>query len=164
MKTILVPTDFSAYSDVAVDYAVELAMRLDATVYLLHIVHIPVIGTGEMGNVHASALTQVAHRDAQISLEALATKLRDRVEVAAVRIETGDAREVIDRVAEQIDADLIVMGTHGRRGFSRWFLGSVAESVVRTAPCPVLTIHRDYRPRSSSRTAVSSSTFTGFVR
>jgi nucleotide-binding universal stress UspA family protein len=57
-----------------------------------------------------------------------------------VRVEVGDAREVIDNVAEKIGADLIAMGTHGRRGVKRMLLGSVAESVVRSAPCPVLTI------------------------
>lgn len=164
MTTILVPTDFSTYGDAAIAYAVTLARQLDATLYLLHVVTIPVAGIGELGVANAAAFAQTAQRDAQASLEAIATKLRDRVEVAPVRVEAGDARAVIDLVAQQVDADMIVMGTHGRRGLSRWFLGSVAESVVRTAPCPVVTVHHDFRPRSSSRTPVSSSTFTGFVK
>ena len=57
-------------------------------------------------------------------------------------LRTGDARDVIIRACEEINADLIVMGTHGRRGVSRALLGSVAESIVRTAPCPVLTIRK----------------------
>jgi nucleotide-binding universal stress UspA family protein len=166
MQQILVPTDFSAYGDAAVEYAAKLARSLDATVHLLHVVTIPVLSAGEISAVNASAFAQTAHRNAQVSLEALATGLRDRIEVAPVRVEIGDAREIIDLVAEQIGADMIVMGTHGRRGLSRWFMGSIAESVVRTAPCPVVTVHQDarYRARSSSSTAISSSTFTGFVR
>jgi nucleotide-binding universal stress UspA family protein len=166
MNKLLVPTDFSEYGDAAVEYAVKLARSLDATVHLLHVVTVPVSGVGEMGVVNTSAYAQIAHRDAQASLELIATRLRDRVELAPVRVESGDAREIIDLVAEQIGADMIVMGTHGRRGLSRWFMGSVAESVVRTAPCPVVTVHRDagYRDRSSSSTAISSSTLTGLVR
>lgn len=142
LKTILVPTDFSAYGDAAVDYAVRLAQPLDATVHLLHVVTMPVPGVGELGIINATAIAQLAARDAQTSLETLADRLRDRVTLGPVRVETGDPRESIDRVAEQIGADMIVMGTHGRRGLSRWFLGSLAESVVRTASCPVLTVHR----------------------
>jgi len=164
MTNILVPTDFSEHGDAAVEYAVNLARRLDATLHLLHVVTIPVAGVGDIGLVNATAFAQSAQRDAQASLEAIATRLRDHVEVAPVRVEAGDARSVINLVAQQIYADMIVMGTHGRRGLSRWFLGSIAESVVRTAPCPVLTVHHDCRARSSSSTAVSSSTLTGLVR
>jgi nucleotide-binding universal stress UspA family protein len=57
-------------------------------------------------------------------------------------LRTGDARDLIVRACEEVGADLIVMGTHGRRGVSRALLGSVAESVVRIAPCPVLTIRK----------------------
>jgi nucleotide-binding universal stress UspA family protein len=56
------------------------------------------------------------------------------------RLEEGDPVEAILRVAEEIGADLIVMGTHGRTGLSRLFMGSVAEQVLRRAPCPVLTL------------------------
>jgi nucleotide-binding universal stress UspA family protein len=164
MTNILVPTDFSAYGDAAVEYAVNLARRLDATLHLLHVVSIPRAGIGDLGVVNAIAFAQTAQRHAQVSLEAIATRLRDHVNVAPLRVETGDPRAVIDLVAQQIEAEMIVMGTHGRRGLSRWFLGSIAESVVRTAPCPVLTVHHDCRASSSSSTAVSSSTLTGLVR
>jgi len=141
-KNILVPTDFSEYGDAAVDYAVQLAKQLDATLHLLHVVTFPVFGVPELGLAHANAIAQTAMVDAQHALDALANRLRDQVTIAPVRLEMGDAREIIDRVAAEVGADMIVMGTHGRRGFSRWFLGSIAESVVRTAPCPVLTVHR----------------------
>lgn len=141
-KNILVPTDFSEYGDAAVDYAVQLAKQLDATIHLLHVVTFPVYGVPELGLAHANAVAQSAMIESQRALEGLAARLREQVTVAPVRLEAGDAREIIDRVADEVGADMIVMGTHGRRGFSRWFLGSIAESVVRTAPCPVLTVHR----------------------
>jgi nucleotide-binding universal stress UspA family protein len=141
-KTILVPTDFTPYGDAAVEYAAELATQLGATLHLLHVVSIPTFGIPELGLAHANTIIQQSVLEAQTELDQAAARLRDRVEVAPVRIEVGDAREVIDRIAAQIGADMIVLGTHGRRGFSRFFLGSVAESVVRTAPCPVVTVHQ----------------------
>jgi nucleotide-binding universal stress UspA family protein len=55
-------------------------------------------------------------------------------------LKTGDARDLINQTAAEVGADLIVMGTHGRRGVRRALLGSIAETVVRSAPCPVLTV------------------------
>jgi nucleotide-binding universal stress UspA family protein len=140
-KTILVPTDFTEFGDAAVAYAAELASKLGATLHLLHVVTFPAFGVPELGLAHANAIVQQSILEAQDALDKAAEGLRDRVDLAPVRIEVGNAREAIDRVAAQINADMIVLGTHGRRGFSRFFLGSVAESVVRTAPCPVLTVH-----------------------
>jgi nucleotide-binding universal stress UspA family protein len=142
-QRILVPTDFSEYGETAVEYAVQLATRLDATVQLLHVVTFPTYGVPELGVARANALVEEAVASGKRKLDDLAARLRGRIELAPVRVEIGDARETIDRIAAESDADLIVMGTHGRRGVSRWFLGSVAETVVRTAPCPVLTVHRE---------------------
>lgn len=140
-KTILVPTDFTEFGDAAVAYAADLATKLGATLHLLHVVTFPAFGVPELGLAHANAIVQQSILEAQNALDKAAELLRDRVDLAPVRIEVGNAREAIDRVAAEIGADMIVLGTHGRRGFSRFFLGSVAESVVRTAPCPVLTVH-----------------------
>lgn len=139
-KTILVPTDFSEYADQALAYAATLAAQLDAKIHLVHAITIPLNGVREMA--YGSALIESATTEAQAALDELATRYRDRVSMGPVRVEVGDAREVIDRVAETIGADLIAMGTHGRRGVKRVLLGSVAESVVRSAPCPVLTIRQ----------------------
>lgn len=65
----------------------------------------------------------------------------DLSEEATRALETGDATSAITSTAEKLGCDLIVMGTHGRTGVSRFLLGSIAEMVVRKAPCPVLTIH-----------------------
>jgi universal stress protein A len=139
-KTILVATDFSEHADQALQYAADLAMVMDATIHLVHVIGIPPMGIPEMGVAYSSVMMETTTKHAQAALDTRAARYRDRVSIAPARLEVGDARDVIDSVAEQIGADLIVMGTHGRRGLRRVVLGSVAESVVRSAPCPVLTI------------------------
>lgn len=145
-RTILVATDFSECAEEALAYAVGLAAPLDATVHLLHAVTIPTLGIPEMGMAYATMSIERVTQDAQDALDKLAAKYRGAASLAPPRLEVGDARDVIDRVAETIGADLIVMGTHGRRGVKRVLLGSIAEAVVRTAPCPVLTV----RPRQAT--------------
>jgi nucleotide-binding universal stress UspA family protein len=144
-RTILVATDFSEQADHALEYAAELGRQLDATIHLVHSIIVPVLGVPEMGVAYGSMMIELQTKKAQNALDACAARYRDRVSLAPTRLEIGDAREVIDRVAVEIGADLIVMGTHGRRGVRRMLLGSVAESVVRSAPCPVLTV-RPKRP------------------
>lgn len=139
-RTILVPTDFSEQADQALAYAVNLAAQLDATIHLVHAITVPAAGIPELGVAYSSLMMESTAKEAQKELDARATLYRDRVALGPGRVEVGDARDVIDQVAETIDADLIVMGTHGRRGLRRMLLGSVAETVVRSAPCPVLTV------------------------
>ncbi len=139
-RTILVATDFSEHADHALEYAVELAAHLDATIHLVHAITMPPTGIPELNLVNSVTMIEALTKEGQAALDARVDRCRDRVTFGPARLELGDAREVIDRVAEQVSADLIVMGTHGRRGIRRALLGSVAESVVRSAPCPVLTI------------------------
>jgi nucleotide-binding universal stress UspA family protein len=137
-RTIVVPTDFSEYADHALDYAVELAVRFDATVHLIHAISFPTTGVHEIA-YSAMAIASLT-KAAQVALDARKARYRERIEMASARCEIGDVRDVIDRAAATLGADLIVMGTHGRRGIRRLLIGSVAESVVRSAPCPVLTV------------------------
>jgi universal stress protein A len=146
-RTILVATDFSDSADAALAYAAELGAKLDASLHLVHAIGVPAMGVPEMGVAYAAMSIESLTKAAQASMDELVARYRDRIPLAPTRLEVGDARDVIDNVAEQIGADLIVMGTHGRRGIRRMFIGSVAESVVRSAPCPVLTI----RPKKESK-------------
>jgi universal stress protein A len=139
-RIILVATDFSESADAALAYAVELGAHLDAKLHLVHAITIPPLGVFEMGVAYASINIEAVTKAAQESMDERVARYRDRVSLAPTRLEVGDPRDVIDNVAELIDADLVVMGTHGRRGIRRVLLGSVAESVVRSARCPVLTI------------------------
>jgi nucleotide-binding universal stress UspA family protein len=141
----LVATDFSEHADHALEYAAELGARFGATIHLMHAVSIAPGGMPEIGVAYSAVMIESLTKEGQNALDARAARYRDRVELGPTRLEIGDARDAIDRTAEEIGADLIVMGTHGRRGIRRMLLGSVAESVVRSAPCPVLTI-RPKRP------------------
>jgi universal stress protein A len=139
-RNLLVPTDFSRPSNHAVEYAVELAARLDATIHLLHAVHFPPLGVPELGLAYAATMTETMVKDAQRTLDEIADRHRGKVKMAPVRIEVGDPRDVVEKVANAIHADMIIIGTHGRRGLRRFLLGSVAEAVLRAAPCPVLSV------------------------
>jgi nucleotide-binding universal stress UspA family protein len=139
-KNILVPVDFSECSEHALDYAVALAAKLDAKVHLLNAIGIPAFGVPELGVALTASVIDDLVKGNQSALDKLADPRRKLASIGEVMLRTGDARDVILKAAEEVHADLIVMGTHGRRGVSRALLGSVAENVVRTAPCPVLAI------------------------
>jgi len=137
---ILVPTDFSAQAEQALDYACQLAGKLGATVHLLSVIGLPAMGVPELGAAMAASVIDDMVKDNQRGLDALADARRATTKIGQVLLRTGDARDIIPSVAEEIGADLIVIGTHGRRGLSRALLGSVAEYVVRTSHVPVLTV------------------------
>ena len=139
-KNILVPTDLSEGAEEALDYACELARQFGATVHLLHVIGIPTLGVPELGVALTSSVIDSMVRDNQEALETLVDHKRGSAVFGPPLLRTGDARDLINQTAKELNADLIVMGTHGRRGVSRALLGSVTETVVRTAPCPVLTV------------------------
>lgn len=143
---ILVPTDFGPASEAALACAREMATRFDASLHLLHVVE-DAMATGVWTpEVYVGASAEVRDRlmrDAEQRLtEAIPAAERDRFRSAA-EVRVGGAAETIVEFAREKAIDLIVMGTHGRRGLAHMFLGSVAERLVRTAPCPVLTVRAD---------------------
>lgn len=134
---VLVPTDFSDHAASALDYAVALAHKLDATVYVLNAMSLqfaeyPISITSDVIDSIMRSNTQ--------EVEKLITERKGRCSFGASIYEVGDARLVIAQAALKLDAELIVMGSHGRSGLKRMLLGSVAESVVRAATCPVLLV------------------------
>ena len=147
IKRILVPTDFSEPADGALTYALDLASKLGATVSLVHVFEDP-------AGIHSGAYVPMP---AEMRGEILADLRRRMAEVAATRghaelnprVLIGPAAQSIVEAARDSQADLIVMGTHGRHGMAHLLLGSVAERVVRTATCPVLTVRP---PKTSSAT------------
>lgn len=139
-KNILVPTDLSEGAEEALDYACELAQMFGAKIHLVNVIGIPTLGVPELGVALTSTVIDQIISDNQAALERLAEAKRCRASIGEVILRTGDARDVINQAAKDLQCDLIVMGTHGRRGVSRALLGSVTETVVRTAPCPVLTV------------------------
>ncbi len=137
---ILVPTDFSDTSLHALDYAVSLAAKLDARIHLIHAIGTPTFGIPELGLAWATVNMPEAVRLSQTKLDALVAAHKSLAQFGESTIATGDVRDDILEAAERVHADMIVIGTHGRRGVSRALLGSTAESIVRTATCPVLTV------------------------
>jgi nucleotide-binding universal stress UspA family protein len=140
LRRILVGTDFSPTSDSALDWAIELAARVDASVTLLHAYEIPVMGFPDATVI---ATPEVASRITGAATAALEQTV-DRKRGMGVPIDgvlrEGAAWEEINRVADEIGADLVAIGTHGRRGLARALLGSVAERVIRTSTHPVVTV------------------------
>jgi len=142
IRRMLVGTDFSDCSQRALDYAVRLSADLGAKLYLVHAIE-PVYFAGAFYGPDASVpmLTEEQRRYAKEAMVDLRDSLRRRnVAVADVIIATGPPHQMIVEEAETKKVDLIVVGTHGRGGVAHLLLGSVAEKVVRSAKCPVLTI------------------------
>lgn len=159
MKNVLVPVDFSSYSSEAVRQAAEVCRRFDAQLHLVHVVEevIPPVTEFGMGYpAYAESVTEMKER----ACKELANWPRcvDPFEGAVTRhILVGSAFESILELAKELPADLIVMGTHGRTGFQHFILGSVAEQVVRRAPCGVLVVRPGQRAVSCEPTAATSS-------
>lgn len=144
-RRILVATDFSEGSKQALSLAGTLADRLDATLTLVHVLDINSTSTTILTPHHASGnlqseLLQEAGESLRSFLEANRDVLDPRVLEAPVLLQIGDASAELVKAAHETAADLLVLGRHGYSGFRRLLMGSVAESVVRTSPCPVLTI------------------------
>lgn len=140
-KHVLVPVDFGDSSRAALDVAIDLAKRYGASLTLVHCCEIPAYGYNPLGPPVIDLLTPV--QDAGRSLlEETLVELRPRFPGADAVLVTGLPADEILAAASERRADLIVMGTHGRRGLGHVFMGSVAERVVRTSPVPVLTVRR----------------------
>ena len=137
---ILVATDFGETAELALDYAVLLAAKLDAKVHVVHAISTPELGLPELGVAVASTMERLV-REGRASLDQLIKRQHGRARFGEAFVRTGDARDVVLQASHELAIDLIVMGTHGRQGLSRALLGSVAESVVRSARCPVLTVN-----------------------
>ena len=143
LKKILVPVDFSEFSDYAVDNALFLAEKFDAEVTLLHAVVLHVEEFSEQG-IFEGYEELVKKKEKRIF-----RRLNEKNESAAERGVTVNSRVVrgfsaAESILEFINEnhyDLVVMGTHGRRGIKKWVFGSVAERIVRLSPIPVMTVH-----------------------
>jgi universal stress protein A len=137
---ILVPTDFSADADDAFEYALELARKFDASVHLLHVVEDPLAAgmwSSEIYTAELAGLQVNLVRDAEARLR---RSVPENAGSVFTEVRTGNAAKAILEAARDGNVDLMVMGTRGRTGIAHVVMGSVAERVVRLAPCPVLTL------------------------
>ncbi len=142
IQHILVPIDFSPCSEAAFDFAVDLARRLGARLTLLHVIHVMPLGVaGGEATLPYAYLAEI-EQDAQQALTGYQERAREAGVSAETRVVHGIPPQSIVEIAQDAHADLIVMGTHGRTGLQHILLGSVAERVLRQAPCPVLTVRQ----------------------
>lgn len=139
VRTILVPTDFSAPAERALRYAEQLATRYQAGLVLLHAFDVDEYVAGVVGPLSDFQARMLEEQEAQ--LEALAAASRARGHRVETRVPLGRPARQITHAAEECHAGLIVLSTHGRTGWRRLLMGSVSEAVIRHAPCPVLSVH-----------------------
>jgi nucleotide-binding universal stress UspA family protein len=141
IRRILAPTDLSELSKQGLKNALQLAEVFGAKLLLLHVVEPPPYPVeGILPSHFGATLLDDIERQASHELAKVLPKAQiSQIEVAR-RVVSGIPYRKIVEVAEEEKTDLIVMTTHGRTGFSHLVMGSVAEKIVRTAPCPVLTI------------------------
>ena len=139
----LIAVDFSRCSDAALDYARTLSDAYGGSLHLLHIVDQPLKEQWACYSPGAAFLDIVEKqgREARDRMRRLMLADERTKRHATVSAVWGDPATEILKYARDHEIDLIVCGTHGRSGFNRFALGSVAEEVVRKAPCPVLTVH-----------------------
>jgi nucleotide-binding universal stress UspA family protein len=135
LQHILVPLDFCPHAEWALDAATTFAKPCQSRLTLLHVLHIPA-----MSDIHAAAYVAAIEMDAHEGLVSYQKRMQDAGLRVAIRIVRGvPYREIVD-IARDMQADLIIMGTHGRTGIPHLLLGSVAERVVRVAPCAVMVV------------------------
>ncbi len=145
VRRILVPVDYSDGSRAALEYAMGLAEMCGAGIDVLHVMEIPPqVGRDvqvrlESGEVRR--LSEMMEAQARDEADAFLKRFRDRGTVqVGMRLEEGTPHKRIVEVAAKDGYDLIVMNTHGLSGFQRFVIGSVAEKVMRNAPCPILIV------------------------
>jgi nucleotide-binding universal stress UspA family protein len=170
ISNVLVATDFSTGADVALEYGRAFARTFGARLHVMHVVEdvtMQLVMIGASGPLAPIEIQRDLEAAARTKLEA-SVREDDRRELRAVPVvRTGsNAAQAIVSYAGHADIDLIILGTHGRGGVAHLLLGSVAERVVRTAPCPVLTVRDPEREflkpdalqRTESEPAPSGST------
>ena len=141
IQRILLPTDFSTYSAAATKYACELAMRFDSELHILHTLEHHLSSTPTFGfGLDLPTFISESKAAAEKKLAGIVDSGWSAGRTVIKAVSEGSPRVEIVRYAREANIDLIVLSTHGRSGLSHVMLGSVAESVVRTAPCPVLTV------------------------
>lgn len=136
---ILVPTDGSPAAEAAIEHAVDIAAKYDATIHALFVVDSGAYSTLEAG---AEIVLGALETEGERAVERVAKIAADAGLDCETSVATGTAYRTIRDYIEEQDIDLVVMGTHGRRGIDRYLLGSVTERVVRTSDVPVLTVRK----------------------
>jgi nucleotide-binding universal stress UspA family protein len=150
-KTILFPTDFSTASDAALVHAESLARQMNARLLIVHVEEPPLAyGGGEL----YYGLPEPSSERILKMLEDV--KPSDPSVPYTHRLTMGDPAGEVVRIAEDENAEMIIIGTHGRTGMTRLLMGSVAEAIVRRAPCPVLVYREVAEKLAKKKAAVTA--------
>ena len=146
LKNILVATDFSEPSAVALNYGRDLARSYDATLHVVHVIeNLLALHGPEIGLAYADVERNIEAAVRRDLDAAIASSGHEKLDVRATITRASNVSRAITEYAKQNAIDLIIVGTHGRNAFHRFLIGSVAERVMRTAPCPVLTVRANER-------------------
>jgi nucleotide-binding universal stress UspA family protein len=144
VHSVLVPTDFSSGSKGALAYAIQLADTFGASLHVLHVMEDPVTGAAGYLEMYAppDEYLEALERQVRAELESQLTPEQKTRHSAQLVLRMGaPANGILSYLAEHPEIDLVVMATAGRGGVARLVMGSVADTVVRAATCPVLTMH-----------------------
>jgi nucleotide-binding universal stress UspA family protein len=141
IRKILLPVDLGPASEAAIEETAALASAFGAEVTVLHVYEAPIHVYPGVPYVPIYDTSLALEKSARGAVDVVVHQLAGRVARVTGLVRQGSAWRNINEVAQELGADLIVLGTHGRRGVPRAFIGSVAEKVVRTSPVPVLTVH-----------------------
>jgi nucleotide-binding universal stress UspA family protein len=159
LKNILVATDFSEPSGVALAYGRDLARSYNAQLHVLHIVEDAMMRYSSEVGFAVPQLQEELEEKARVDLNAQITDDDRRTLKVVAVVESGvNVAEAVVKYAKDHDIDLIVTGTHGRGAVKHFLMGSVAERVVRSAPCPVLTV------RAHERDSIAADALVGVAR
>jgi nucleotide-binding universal stress UspA family protein len=139
INKILCPVDFFPASDAAVNYAAGLAENYEATIHLLHVIT-PIAASAYEYAIDTTEFIRSMEESSMQEMNGLVAKLKLAGIKAEPELRVGDVYDEIKKTIEIEKPDLLVMGTHGRRGVERWFMGSTTEKMLRHSPVPLVTI------------------------
>jgi nucleotide-binding universal stress UspA family protein len=159
IQRILCPVDFFPASLRAVDYAIGLAQKYDAKLHLLHVVS-PILYSTEQYAFTVSDIIDSMKKQSARKMKKLERKARAAGLTIYTDVRTGEVKREIESAVRATKADILVMGTHGRRGMEKWFLGSVTERMLRRSPIPVLTLRGSKKARTTTTRILVTTDFS----
>jgi nucleotide-binding universal stress UspA family protein len=149
IDNVLFATDFSPATEAALSYALAIAGRYDSKLYVAHVINLESFDLLESES--ARVMIKQAHDEADRRITQLLDPLRLQRDRYQIVVAEGAISEVLMDIVQRNHIDLAVLGTHGRRAFKKLLLGSVAEEVLRMAPCPVMTVGPKTAPALAKR-------------
>jgi nucleotide-binding universal stress UspA family protein len=151
--------DFFPASLRAVDYAIGLAQKYDAKLHLLHVVS-PILYSTEQYAFTVSDIIDSMKKQSARKMKKLERKARAAGLTIYTDVRTGEVKREVESAVRATKADILVMGTHGRRGMEKWFLGSVTERMLRRSPIPVLTLRGSKKARTTTTRILVTTDFS----